>query len=87
MAPVKENHNSHGHHHNLKGKNLLFATGLNLFITIAEIIGGLISNSLALLSDAVHNLGDTFAMLLAYIANLIGKKDATDKKNLWVQTN
>ncbi|MGD2034588.1 MAG: cation diffusion facilitator family transporter, partial [Bacteroidales bacterium] len=71
---------SHGHHAELKEKNLLFATVLNLFITVAEIIGGLISNSLALLSDAIHNLGDTFAVMLAYIANRIAKKGATEKK-------
>lgn len=76
----------HGHMHNhdsqqdLKGKNLLIATALNFLITIVEIAGGLISNSLALLSDAIHNLGDTFAVLLAYIANLIGQKGADEKK-------
>lgn len=70
----------HNHHHNLKGKNLLIATVLNLIITVVEIIGGLISNSLALLSDAVHNLGDTIAVLLAYIANLVSRKRADEKK-------
>ncbi len=72
---------SHKHHHgNIEGKNLLIASLLNLIITIAEIIGGLISNSLALLSDAFHNLGDTFAVILAYFANIIGKKSATAKR-------
>ena len=80
MVSAKHNHHGHKHHADLKGNNLLFATLLNLVITIAEIIGGLISNSLALLSDAIHNLGDTFAVLLAYIANRISKKDATEKK-------
>ncbi len=70
----------HTHQHNLKGKNLLIATALNLVITIVEIIGGLVSNSLALLSDAIHNLGDTIAVMLAYIANLISRKDADEKK-------
>jgi cobalt-zinc-cadmium efflux system protein len=77
---VSAKHNHHNHHADLKGNNLLIATSLNLAITIAEIVGGLISNSLALLSDAIHNLGDTFAVLLAYIANRISKKDATEKK-------
>lgn len=71
---------SHHHHGDLKEKNLLIATALNLLITVAEIIGGLLSNSLALLSDAIHNLGDTFAVFLAFIANRIGKKDATEQK-------
>ena len=73
-------HHHHSHQHNLKGKNLLIATALNLVITIVEIIGGLVSNSLALLSDAIHNLGDTIAVLLAYIANLISRKSADEKK-------
>lgn len=71
---------AHHHHHDLNEKNLLVATILNVVITVAEIIGGLAANSLALLSDAVHNLGDTFAIALAYVANKIGKKDATHEK-------
>jgi cobalt-zinc-cadmium efflux system protein len=74
-------HHSHGHHHNhFDGRNLLAATFINLIITITEIIGGIASGSLALLSDAAHNMGDTFAVLMAYIANLIGRKEATEKK-------
>jgi len=72
---------SHGHSHGSpKGKNLILAFGLNLFITVAEVIGGLLSNSIALLSDAVHNLGDTIAILLAYIANIMGRKNANERK-------
>jgi cobalt-zinc-cadmium efflux system protein len=61
-------------------KNLLLSVILNLSVTIAEVIGGLISNSLALLSDALHNLGDTFAIFIAYLANIISKRNHTDKK-------
>jgi cobalt-zinc-cadmium efflux system protein len=74
---------SHGHshgHQELSGKNLLWATLLNVVITVAEIAGGLISNSLALLSDAVHNLGDTIAIFLAYVANRISKFSANERK-------
>ncbi|MBN2522230.1 MAG: cation transporter [Bacteroidales bacterium] len=79
MTATKQNH-IHGHPADLKEKNLLLATALNLLITITEIIGGLISNSLALLSDAIHNLGDTLAVMIAYIANRISKRSATEKK-------
>ncbi|MBN2348358.1 MAG: cation transporter [Bacteroidales bacterium] len=78
-----QNHiQKHGHHHhqNLNEKNLLIATVLNFAITAAEIIGGLLSNSLALLSDALHNLGDAFAVLIAFIAHKLSKKDSTVKK-------
>jgi cobalt-zinc-cadmium efflux system protein len=74
------------HHHNrgtdtdISQRNLLVSAFLNLGITVTEIAGGLISNSLALLSDALHNLGDTSAVIIAYFANRISKKDYSDKK-------
>jgi cobalt-zinc-cadmium efflux system protein len=74
---------SHGHGHghtHLNGKNLLVAVVLNLVITVVEIIGGILSNSLALLSDAIHNLGDTFAIALAWIANKISRRLANERK-------
>jgi len=79
MIPRNHNKDSESSNDLSKGR-LVIATLLNLSITIAEIIGGLISNSLALISDALHNLGDTFAVFIAYIAHLISKRDYTDKK-------
>jgi cobalt-zinc-cadmium efflux system protein len=79
-------HSHHNHHvhdsleKNDTERNLLFSVLLNLLITIVEAFGGFFSNSLALLSDALHNLGDTSAIFIAYLANLISKKDRTDKK-------
>lgn len=52
----------------------LLITVLNIVITVAEFIGGAVSGSLALLSDAVHNLSDVGSIILAFIANLISKK-------------
>lgn len=72
-----------GQHHlnaGISGKRLLAAVILNFTITLAEIIGGIVSNSLALLSDAVHNLGDGLAVLLAYIANRISKRVSNHRK-------
>ncbi len=80
---MSENHrhsDQHIHSDQLKANKLLFATGLNVVITIVEIIGGLMSNSLALFSDAIHNLGDTFSILMAYLANSISNREATEKK-------
>lgn len=68
------------HHHPVNEKNLLAATFLNLVITIVEIAGGILSGSLALLSDALHNLSDTFATFIAYMATVIGKREANQKK-------
>lgn len=70
---------SHHHHNEPNKKNLLLSVILNASITIAEFIGGILSNSLALLSDAVHNLSDTMAIIISYIAMIIGKKDSTAK--------
>ena len=78
-------HHSHSHSHShahateLHGKKLLWVTVINVGIMVMEIIGGLISNSLALLSDAVHKLGDSFSLVLAYVANRLGRKKANYK--------
>lgn len=71
---------SHDHVKDKVQGKLLLSTLLNFLISIAEIIGGLISNSLALISDALHNMGDTSALFIAYIANLISKKKYSAKK-------
>ena len=68
------------HHHPVNEKNLVIATLLNLVITLAEIAGGIMSGSLALLSDALHNLSDTFATFIAYLATVIGKRNANPRK-------
>ena len=47
---------------------------LNALIVVAEIAGGMVSGSLALLSDAVHNLSDVVALIVAYVARQLGKR-------------
>ncbi len=61
-------------------KKLLITVILNFIITLAEVTGGIISNSLALLSDALHNLGDSVAVLIAYLAHRVSKKDPDKRK-------
>jgi len=61
----------HGHHHHHSDENgnsgaIGFAFFLNLFFAIAEIIGGLWTNSLAILSDALHDLGDSLILGLSW---------------------
>jgi cobalt-zinc-cadmium efflux system protein len=80
MAESRHKRKRVHHHHVVNEKNLLAATFLNLIITIVEIAGGLLSGSLALLSDALHNLSDTFATFIAYLATIIGKREANQKK-------
>ena len=67
-----------GHSHAYTGKRIFWVALLNTSITVAEVVGGILSGSLALLSDALHNLSDTAAVVLAYVANKIAgrAKDA-----------
>ncbi|MDA9334978.1 cation diffusion facilitator family transporter [Flavobacteriaceae bacterium] len=60
-----------------KDRNLLISILLNSLITIAQIIGGFLSRSLALLSDALHNLTDVSSLIISYIASVLSKKKAT----------
>ena len=71
----------HSHNHKFKeGKNLFITLLLNFVISFAEIIGGIFSNSLSLISDALHNFSDGLAMLISYIAIRISKRDPNYKK-------
>lgn len=63
----------------ITGQRFLAVTLLNVLITVVEIIGGLISGSLALLSDAFHNMGDSFSIILGYFAQQIGGKPENRK--------
>ncbi len=67
------------HHHDLSGKNLFIAIILNIIITIAQIIGGLFSGSLALLSDALHNFSDVLSLIISYTANRMAQKKGSLK--------
>ncbi|MBN1987495.1 MAG: cation transporter [Prolixibacteraceae bacterium] len=58
---------------------LVFTIVLNGVITAAQIIGGIVSGSLALISDAIHNLSDMVSVILAYAAQLLGQKPNTRK--------
>ena len=67
----------HHHHHgdhachpgaDATGRVLLLTMGLNLAIPICQIIGGLMAQSLAVVSDAAHNFSDFMSLLLAYVA-------------------
>lgn len=73
-------HSHDHHHHDLRGRNLLISIVLNILITVAQVIGGLISGSLALLSDALHNFSDVLSLLVSYIANTYSKKAASFDK-------
>lgn len=63
----------HNHHHH-GSSNLMSAFIINLIFTIIEIIGGLLTNSVAILSDAVHDLGDSISLLFSLIMERVSRK-------------
>lgn len=67
---------SHGHSEHSDTKNLMVAFLLNLSFTIIEVVGGILTNSVAILSDAVHDLGDTFSLGLAWYFQKMSKKES-----------
>jgi len=73
-------HHQGHHHHDLRGRNLGITILLNSAITIAQILGGIFSGSLALLSDALHNFSDVLSLLISYGANLLSKEKASKHK-------
>lgn len=68
----------HGHSHGdpseIGEKRLWWAVGANILLTIAQIVGGLISGSLSLIADALHNFSDAASLLIALVAIRIGRK-------------
>lgn len=75
---------SHGHRHEhphvhaqVEGKNLVISILLNVLITLAQVIGGLLSGSLSLLSDALHNFSDVLSLFVSYVANVLSNKEAS----------
>lgn len=72
-----EHNHVHIHKHEVKGSNLVFSILLNLLITIAQIVGGIISGSLALISDALHNFSDVLSLSFSLFANKLSRRKAS----------
>lgn len=79
-------HHGHGHHHshhpigdNNASSRIGWAFVLNLFFTIIEFIGGWLTNSTAIMADAVHDLGDSFSIGSAWCLNKLSNKPATGR--------
>ena len=71
------------HHHHESTKWIWTAFFLNLGFAIIEWIGGFWTNSIAIVSDAIHDLGDSLAIGLAYIFEKVSKKKANEKYTYW----
>ncbi len=77
-----EHHHDHG---KLKGRNLFISVALNLGITIAQVIGGILSGSMALISDALHNFSDVLSLLITYVTYKLSARKNTVKHTFGYQ--
>ncbi|MDR3241157.1 MAG: cation diffusion facilitator family transporter [Lactobacillaceae bacterium] len=72
----------HQHHRSMEGSTnarFLTASIMNIVITIAELVGGILSGSLALISDAVHNFTDVLSLIIAWVAQWISGKPTSER--------
>lgn len=76
----EHHHHNCGHSHLSADRKLSYAAGINVILTIAQIIAGVMSGSLALVADALHNLSDAAAMVLALVARKISRRHADEKR-------
>ncbi len=66
------------HHHKKAGDNLAFVFFMNLAFNIIVIVGGLATNSVAILADCIHDLSDTISIAFAWVLEKVSQKDSTD---------
>ena len=80
-------HSHHGHHHHhhhhhaadTDGRRLAVALGITLLLVVGEVVAGVLADSLALLSDAAHNVGDAAAIVLALVAGSLAARPAAGR--------
>jgi len=74
-----DHHHGHHHHHpdlDSGDKRVAAAVVVNILLTFAQIIAGVLSGSLALIADAIHNLSDALSLVIAFFARRVGKRPA-----------
>ncbi|RLU01331.1 cation diffusion facilitator family transporter [Ketobacter sp.] len=73
---------NHGHHHtgqDSSDRRIGIAFFLNLIFAVIEFVGGWLTNSTAIMADAVHDLGDSLSIGSAWLLNRMGKRSADDE--------
>lgn len=80
---MPHDHAHHGHHHHhhhvdpeAGDRQVAIAVGINMLLTVAQIIGGVFSGSIALIADAVHNFSDAISLMIAFFARKIARRPA-----------
>ncbi|MBT8476792.1 MAG: cation transporter [Rhodobacteraceae bacterium] len=70
----------HGHHHHIDAstgdRRVALAVIVNLALTVAQVVGGILAGSLALIADALHNLSDAISLIIAFTARRIARRSA-----------
>ena len=66
----------HHHHHGAEAgdKRVLWAVAVNMFLTVAQVVGGVVSGSLSLVADALHNFSDAVSLAIAFGSRRIGRR-------------
>lgn len=74
IMSLHHDHHSHAHNHNDGLSRIGFAFFLNLIFTIIELFGGIWTNSMAILADALHDLGDSLSLGLSFVLEKASRK-------------
>lgn len=86
MGHSHDHHDHGGHHHHTNNKNALLLSFVIITVyMVVEVIGGILTNSLALLSDAGHMLSDSAALGLSFLALTFGAKGSSNSKTFGYQ--
>jgi len=76
---LHDHHTGHHHHHidpEAGDARVAWAVAVNLALTVAQVVGGILSGSLALIADALHNFSDAIALIIAFWARKIARRPA-----------
>ncbi|HEX8617020.1 MAG TPA: cation diffusion facilitator family transporter [Thermoanaerobaculia bacterium] len=82
---MAHSHHHHHHHHASVSRKLTIATAANVLVVIAEIAIGMYAGSLALIGDALHNLTDAAALIIALVAVRLEQREPTHEKTFGYQ--
>ena len=74
-------HRGHSHSHSHGDGKIGVAVFINIVLTLAQLVGGVLAGSLALIADALHNFSDAGALLLALIARKIARRAPDDRRS------
>ncbi|WP_372602813.1 cation diffusion facilitator family transporter [Actibacterium sp.] len=80
---MPHDHHDHHHHHHLDpdagDRRVAWAVAVNMVLTLAQIVGGVVSGSLALIADAIHNFSDAVSLIVALVARRIARRPQDDR--------